>query len=515
MARSNRKALLGSEQPRIATPPLRKLNRYTSLGYEVADFAREVLGVDLLPWQRRALIRGMELLPDGSFRFRTVLILVARQNGKSMLSTVLALYFMLVRRSELVLGTAQDLDTSEETWQNAVDLVESLPEVARHKRHVSRVNGQKSLQMTDGQRYKVKSANRKASRGMSADLILLDELREHQTWDAWGAVTKTTMARPDAQVWAFSNAGDATSVVLRYLRKLAHQQVGDPDGINKVENASQLLESEGESDLAESDDSLALLEWSAEPSSATDNRAQWAQANPALGHMITERTVTSAMRTDPERVFRTEVLCQWPAGAATGPFPAGAWEECFDEDSEIAPDSSVSVAMDVSWDRKATYIAVAGWRDDGLPHVEVVAAGSGTDWAAPWLASPERHESIRGCRPALQARGAPVSNLIRPLREAGVEVTEWQGADLGRATGTIYDRVAAHRLRHRGQPPLDAAAITAVTKSAGDGTWWDRRNSPNDAAPMVAITAALFYLGVEFDDEPMVSAYEARRLEVL
>ncbi|QIS20597.1 hypothetical protein [Nocardia terpenica] len=60
--------------------------------------------------------------------------------------------------------------------------------------------------------------------------MLLDELREHQSWDAWGASTKTTLARPHAQVWGFSNAGDSLSVVLRYLRALAHQALGWPDG---------------------------------------------------------------------------------------------------------------------------------------------------------------------------------------------------------------------------------------------------------------------------------------------
>jgi phage terminase large subunit-like protein len=85
---------------------------------------------------------------------------------------------------------------------------------------VIRVNGKKALVLKTGERYKVKAANRRAGRGLSGDVMLLDELREHQSWDAWGAITKTTMARAMALVLALSNAGDATSVVLRYLRKL-------------------------------------------------------------------------------------------------------------------------------------------------------------------------------------------------------------------------------------------------------------------------------------------------------
>jgi phage terminase large subunit-like protein len=79
----------------------------------------------LLPWQRWLLIHMLELLPDNSLRFRTVVVLVARQNGKSTLSQVLALWFMYVYGVGMVLGTAQDLDTAEEIWQGAVDLVKS------------------------------------------------------------------------------------------------------------------------------------------------------------------------------------------------------------------------------------------------------------------------------------------------------------------------------------------------------------------------------------------------------
>jgi phage terminase large subunit-like protein len=85
--------------------------------------------MDLLPWQRWLLIHLLELREDGTLRFRTVVVLVARQNGKSTLSQVLALWFMYVYGAALVIGTAQDLDVAEEIWQGAVDLVEETPEL--------------------------------------------------------------------------------------------------------------------------------------------------------------------------------------------------------------------------------------------------------------------------------------------------------------------------------------------------------------------------------------------------
>jgi hypothetical protein len=89
----------GAVEPRIFPAPLRELTPDTSFGFDVIDFARDVLGTPLDPWERWLVIHAGELLPDGRPRFRTVLAIVARQNGKSFLMRVLILYWMFVERS--------------------------------------------------------------------------------------------------------------------------------------------------------------------------------------------------------------------------------------------------------------------------------------------------------------------------------------------------------------------------------------------------------------------------------
>jgi len=512
--------LYGCEEPRIYTPPLRELTPETSLGFSVITFAETVLEIDLMPWQRWLLIHLLELRTDGTLRFRTVVVLIARQNGKSTLSQIIALWFMYVYGVPLVIGTAQDLDVAEEIWQGAVDLVEETPELDELKQHVIRVNGKKTLVLTTGERYKVKAANRRAGRGLSGDLVLLDELREHQSWDAWGAITKTTMARSMALILAMSNAGDSTSIVLRYLRKLAHLALGDPDGINRDDD--ELRPDEDDAALDEDDDSLAIFEWSAPDGADLRDRQAWAQANPALGYTITERTVASAVRTDPEWIFRTEVLCQWSEGTLEGPFPPGAWEASSDPDSTRAPGASIALGVDVSWDRAHAYVALASVRPDGLYHVELIARRAGTEWLADWLTSAERAPEVKRAPVALQARGAPVSGLAASLTDAGVQVVPWGAGDLGAAAGAFYDRVRAAvgegelsvGLRHRDQPALNLAAATASTRPVGDSWVWDRRGSPTDVSPLVAVTAALWCLTDGMPEPPPVSAYEAARLEV-
>ena len=222
--------LLGYETPRIFTPPLRELTPQTSHGFAAVRFAEDVLGLKLMPWQKWILIHALELRPDGLYRFRTVVLLVARQNGKTMLMLVLALWHIYARGSRTVIGTAQDLVNAEKAWAEAVAMAESEPELAELIANIVQQTGKKALVLEDGEQYRVAAASRRGARGFSGDLVLLDELREHQSWDSWAASTKTTLARPKAQVWCFSNAGDFLSIVLRYLRASAHQELGWPDG---------------------------------------------------------------------------------------------------------------------------------------------------------------------------------------------------------------------------------------------------------------------------------------------
>ncbi|MDQ4502173.1 hypothetical protein [Sinomonas sp. ASV322] len=520
-----RPPLFGCETPRIFTPPLRPLEPRSpeteerTLGYDVIDFARDVLHIELYPWRKWLLVHMLELLEDGSLRFRTVVVLVARQNGKSTLSQVLALWFMIVWGWPLVLGTAQDLETAEEVWQGAVDLVEEDAELSELLKRVVKVNGKKALELTNGTRYKVKAANRRAGRGFTGNLILLDELREHQNWEAWGAITKTTMAQLEAMVLALSNAGDLTSVVLAYLRKMAHEAVGDPDGICKEHTASgptlldvEALQEDGEEfdeddleDFEQDEDTLGLFEWSAPPGCDKWDRDGWAQANPSVGWNkgFTQRTIAAACRTDPEWVFRVECLCQWMERVLGGPFPPGAWDSCknvplqgpdgkpyiAEEDRIVGP---VWVGVDQSHSRDKTYVAFAGFRADGVAQVEVVAARQNSDWVKGWLMDPKRRDLITAVTG--QSKGAPVSPLLEDLDgdpEFTIPVVEWSGGDLTAGWANVFDSVRDRTVRTNPQEVLDIAAATAVLKTFSAGaSIVDRLASPEETAPLMAFIAA-------------------------
>ena len=481
----------GYTEPRIWTRPLQKLTDETTLGYKFIRFC-EAIGCNLLPWQKWLAIHALEIVNDGDnwrFRYRYVVILVSRQNGKTFFEVLLNLFFLFGLKSHLVLGTAQNLDTAVETFEDTVSQVEITPDLAERLKKINRGTGKREMLLLDGERYKVIAATRKA-RGLSSDLIMMDELREQENWDAWGAVSKTMMARPSAILFGFSNAGDVTSVVLKHLRLQAHAQLGDPDGV------ASTRASLGGEDI---DDSLGLFEWSAVPGCKINDKESWAQANPSLGYgFLTERSLQSAMQTDPENIFRTECLCQWVDTLLPQPFPDGAWNAGTDPASRIAPESPIWFGIDMSQDRRWTTIAACGMRTDGNYHIEVVARRLGCDWAIDWFRQRVPRGPMKLC---FQSRGAPVSGLAEQICTlTGVERIAIEGPELTNGWNRFYDAVAAlepdaHRggvqVYHLPQPVLDQPAKTCQLRNIGGGVELpDRVKSPDDIAPLFSCAMA-------------------------
>lgn len=478
----------------------------------------------LLEWQRWLLIHALELLagPGAVFRFRTVLLLVARQNGKSVLLTLLILWRMFQDGARMTIETHASLDHAIVAWEDAVKVAEAIPELADEiaKKHVGK--GSVLLALDGGEKFKIASANRRGGRGFRGDLIIFDELREHQDWKAWSATSKTTMARRRAQVWGVSNAGDSSSVVLRHLRKVAIAAIQGkaPEGI-PADVAKDL-------DI----DSIGLFEWSAGTVDGTEegqpvgvwDREGWARANPSMGYTeLDERAIAHAANEDPEWEFRTEVLCQFVNTVGVGPFPNGSWAATTVAKVKRDPDRPAAYGLAMSHDRTWVHVALAFWDTKGRMRVEIAHSEPGPRWVIDWLTSPNR--KIPATHLALQRRGAPISSMWDALEEAGLQPTAWGDANLAGWHGTFYDLVRSAvaddrkkdeplRLTHGIQPNLDVAATSAVVKAIGDGWVIDLKASPADAAPLQAAIAAVGLLSTN-PKPPVRSAYEDNDLMVV
>lgn len=441
-------------------------------------YARDVVGFEPLPWQRWVLIHGLELTPDRRWRFWTVLLLVARQNGKTTIVEIKNLWKMFVQGAE-VLGTAQDLSVSEESWDNAVEICESLPELACEIRDVVKINGKKALKLSNGGRWRVKSitGRGKAGRGASADDVNLDELREHQTWRPWGAVSKTTLARPNAQRWCFSNAGDGASVVLNALQAKGRAAVKDP--------------------LA--DTTMGLFEYSApdevdctcarthpDPHKAGCqllDPAVLAMSNPALGYTIELAALISDAHGDPNDVFRTECLCQHVPNLTPAIIDMARWADWADEESLAR--GRVAFSLDIDPDLQWAAIGFTGRRSDGLLHWQVVWSGPPGDA----VAEATKLNKIHGNVGWFLDGASPAAAKQTDLEKAGLTVHVLGGSDAAQACVTMMEAAENGPGRFAGLVDLLTTAWrAAVTIPSGDSKRFARRKSNGNITPLMVIT---------------------------
>lgn len=459
--------LLGRIEPRLWTRPLRELTPETSYGFAVIAFARDVLGAPLDPWEEWAVIHGGELLEDGRPRFRTVLLLVARQNGKTHLCMVLSLFWMFVECWPLTLGTSTILDYARESWERAVTLAEDNEVLSELTGAVRRTNGEQTLTTTDRCRYKIAASNRKGGRSLTIDRLILDELREHHSWEAWNASVNAMNARPYGQAWAITNAGDDESIVLNSLRDSA---------------------------LLETDPRLGLFEYSAPDGCDILDEQMWAYANPNLGYRLDIDSIRGAALRANERGgeeeagFRTEVLCQRVRALNAGVDPVKWNSSARAGNFNDVPRKRISLCLDISPDGLHATLSASAQVREGIYRVEVVESWSGIG------CSKALREDLPGLLDKVKPYaigyfpGGPAAALVADMTTRpgfpghGIKVEPLKGETPAVCMG-FGDLVRAGQVEHPDDPLLNAHVLSAEKKPRGDGWIFVRRGDGHiDAA---------------------------------
>lgn len=471
--------ILGNVEPRLWTPPLRELTPETSYGFDVIDFARDVLGQPLDPWQEWTVIHAGELYPDGRPRFRIVLILVSRQQGKTHLLKVLSLYWLYIEQQKLILGTSTNRDYAKEAWLAAVEEAERVDWLADEIADVRKSNGEETLTTVAGCRYKIAASNRRGGRSLTINRLILDELREHASWDAWNASTNATNAVYDAQIFAISNQGDDTSVVLDALRGPA---------VDHIERGA-------------GDERLGLFEYSAPDGAAPDDPTALAQSCPQLGRRTDLDALIGAARRamaaggEELAGFRTEVMCQ-RVHLMDPAIDPDRWTACgTDAPIDLADHRGrVALCFDVSPDGSHASLIAAALLD-GKVHVDTVRAWDG--YGCLKRVRAELPGIVRQVKP--RALGwfpaGPAAALTAELAERkgrrdwpprGVVLDDIKG-EVTAVTMGFAEQVFAGEVRHPRDEMLTAHVNAAQKLRRGDAYVYSRAGkTPVDAAYALA-----------------------------
>jgi hypothetical protein len=376
---------LGSLTPRLFTPPLVvgapgpcgcgcALDDTTSMGFAVTEWAATVLHYPPDPWQRWLLIHGLELLSDGRPRFRTLLVEVARQNGKTTLLVILALWWQFVCEVALVLGTSTKLDYAKESWHKSVRVAEAAPALAaqRGRRWTREANAEQESWTTASSRYKIAPSNEEGGRSLTVHRLILDELRQHYDYSAWAASVNAGNAVSNFQVWGITNAGTDRSVVLNDLHDAAETFITWARQLGAELVAARLSDAPG-------DYRTGMFSWSCTEDMDPTDPQHLAIANPQLGHRVDVDTLLGAARIAAAAggqalaTFKTEAMCIRVRSENLA-VDLSAWGRCAEPASLDGYRGRLAACLDVSPDGAHASLVVAAVLPDGRVRVEVVAS---------------------------------------------------------------------------------------------------------------------------------------------
>lgn len=498
--------LRGQQEPTFEwVPP------YTSsLGTECVELAASA-GLRLDPWQSRFVNAALALDPhrlilnpvtgkhEPAWLCFEVGLILSRQNGKDSGIEALELGWLFLFNERLIIHSAHLFDTSKEHFLRILSLIDNHDAFRRRVAHVRKGKGDEQIELATGQRLKFMTRKGGSGRGFSADKVVMNEAMYLDSM-MMAAMLPTLSARPNPQVIYAGSAGMRHSTQLGLVRRRGY---------------------------AMDDDSLALLEWAADPRPVReggDDRSApetWAKTNPGFGRRITEDYIRREMAAlgGPNSVeFGTERLGigDWPPdGEAWEVIDRDVWLSREDTASQIPDGATVCLALDADATRSVGTIGVVGLRQDGRRHFEVIARHRGTSWMVETVkqlvALTARHKPCA----VVVLRTSAAATAIDELERAKVRVESPNDAEYGQACGAMVEAIMeADTARHMGQPSLSKAMAGAQKRENVEGGWrWSRAESSEDIAPVVVVTLAMWGLS-RFggrSEEPWV--YDSKRLE--
>lgn len=472
----------GSQRPRICHVP----EHVTSAGVEAIELAR-LAGLELDEWQQFVLASSLGERADGKWAAQTVGLTVARQNGKDSILEARELVGLFLLGERLINHTAHQQKTATSHFRRLLRLIEGVPEFERRVMSAPRGKGSEAIELRGGQVIFFATRQGGGGRGLTGDVQIYNEAMYLSEQDR-SSLAPTMAARSmhgNIQTWYVGSAVD--------------QQDPTMDGVPFAQVR--------ESGIA-GKDGVAYFEWSAPgddpdavPPEVASDPAVWAMGNPGLGIRIShewvehERTVEMGARG-----FAVERLGigDWPLadGTAGQKITVAQWTACLD--AESAPVDPVVFAFDVTPDRRYGCIAVAGRRDDGLAHLEVVELREGTGWIIDRLLElVGRHDTAA----VVFSNAGPAASIAADVDEAEgdlearlkclrVELKPAMAQDEAKACGGMQDAVVDRTARHRGAMEVTQALRGAATRPLGDAWAWARRTSRSNISPLVACTLA-------------------------
>jgi hypothetical protein len=409
-----------------------------------------------------------------------VIVSICRQVGKTFTFGSIIFALCVLFPGMKVLWTAHRTRTSSETFRSMKGMA-ARKLVAPHVEYVRSTNGEQEIGFRNGSRILFGARESGFGRGFDdVDAVVFDEAQ---------ILTEKAL---DDMVPATAVAKNALVVF-----------IGTPP---KPSDPSEVFTGRRKECITGMSEDTLFVEISADADADLDDRAQWRKGNPSYPHRTPEQAILRMKRQLGDESFRREGLGIWDTGSGSV-IPPTLWSKCLDSESKIA--GVMKFVLDVSPSRSWSSIAVAGYRADELPHLEITSREGVLDHRpdAGWVV--DRATELRDKWPGFAltiVSGAAAEALVPALTAASIPLEFVKSADVPAACGLFYDRVTAGTVRHIGQSVLtDALKGARKNIDNGEGAWrWGRRKSSADITPLYAGTVALWALLASPPVEPSI-----------
>ncbi len=268
----------------------------------------------LLDWQKDYLRRlhGWKRA-DGTRRYRTSYLEVAKKNGKSTMLAGEGLFLLVADREpgSVVFSNACDRDQASIIFNESARMVRASPSLGKI---LDIVDTKKTIfDHRNNGMYRANSADAPSKDGQNAHGILFDELHRQRDRSLWDVFQFADLAREQPLKISITTAGEDEAGVWHEQRVLSE----------RINRGEQLVESDIEH--------LGVV-YRADPADDLESPATWMKANPSLGVILDAKR----FKADLERARRTPL--DWAnflrlrlnivTRSEARFLPVGAWERC-------------------------------------------------------------------------------------------------------------------------------------------------------------------------------------------
>lgn len=447
-------SLLGDAQPLNVTLPTPGAPNELAKVEKIAA----AIGTPLLPWQRYFIRVATEKRPDGSYRYRSVVLTVPRQSGKTTVVRALYATRALIQKGRKSFIFAQ---TGKDSKERLFELAEQLTySVLGNKIKVRRAAENPGIHFPTGSKIQSFPPTAESTHGYNFSDAFLDEIfafDDATGSNLLGAIVPAMQTHKDRQIILVSTKGTPNSTFLNGWLKKGKEAVSDPDA------------------------DIAYFEWALADGLDAFDPDNW-DFHPGLqGNLISKDDISSALvnlsKGEFTRAFmnrQTETLDQV--------LDLKKWN-ALQGVLSVPKRSEVAIAYEVSNDRSKGAI-VAAWKVGKVSHVKVLMTNSGTSWIQPAL------EQIAASNPLIIGADKYPQNLViadsvhADNEDLKLKLLTPEGAKTGAVS--FKARIEDGTILHDGHLALQRAIATAQTRSMGEGWVFSHKSDPELTAASTA-----------------------------